>query len=179
MAYVEEIQPPYLNDRLTAERIRLDFEQDPMLAANRQRFIVIGGASLVLRGIIDSTPDIDVLAPHDDLQRMQQLPGAETVQPPFYARQNGADNFNVRFQTHPLGSWVCATDRLGDGHYPMSFNRLDIVSTTTVNVSGIRCLSLDVLEASKKALRREKDLRHLDAIKKFRAQIWSDWEEPF
>lgn len=178
MTYVEQINPPYINDRLRAQRIRNDFELDPLLQENRDRIILIGGANLVLRGIIEFTPDIDILAPAALLQEMQGRDGAETMKPPFYARVNGADNFNVRFETDPQKSWVTATDRLGDGHYPMSYHGLDIDNSSTQMIFGVRCLALERIKASKMALRRRKDIEHLKAIARYPISSDWGWEEP-
>lgn len=167
--YFEAIKPPYENDRLNMITIRDDFIADPALSYNRDRLIVIGGANLVLRGIVDYTPDIDLLAPKSFLELMTTKDGVEELDAPISAREAGATNKSIRFQTRFSRSWVCATDALGDGHYPMSFDMINAAQSGVEIVEGVQCLSLDHLVASKRALGREKDTAHLQAIRLFRA----------
>ncbi|MDZ7785929.1 MAG: hypothetical protein U5L95_02300 [Candidatus Saccharibacteria bacterium] len=174
--YYHAVHPPYENDRLGLESIRDDFEADPVLSQDRDRLIVIGGANLVLRGIIDHTPDVDVLAPKTFLEIMAIYDHVEELPVPRRAREAGATNTSIRFKTQLGGNWVCATDALGDGYYPMSYDGLNQQPGSTEMIEGVRCLSLGRVISSKRALGRERDLVHLEAIKYYQSE---NWGEPF
>jgi len=132
------------------------------------RYFLLGGANLVLRGIRQRTPDIDMLVSEEVFQSLAKRPGVEIHEPPQPAIQRGAQNTTVWLRTDETPMPVSATTSLGDGYYPMSFdthhNRVDMVE-------GVPCIELDEIVAAKEALQRPKDISDLWAIALHRGQF--------
>ena len=124
-------------------------------------YFVIGGANLVPRGILRGTPDLDMLVSREAMKYLALRDGAEFHEPPLPAQQRGASNATVWVHNSLTSIPVSATDALGDGYYPMTFNSH---KGQTELVQGIPCLLLDHVIESKIALQRPKDLDDLTVI---------------
>lgn len=130
----------------------------------REEYFLIGGANLVLRGVVELTPDIDMLVSDRAFNKLARRKGAQIKQPPARALAQGADNTSVWLKNDRLIVPVSATTALGDGYYPMSFeSHLDKVES----VKGIPCLDLESVTASKEAIQRLNDQEHLRDIASF------------
>jgi len=126
-------------------------------------YILIGGANLVLRRILDSTPDIDLLVSDRGFGILAQEPGAKLKNPPMRAQLEGATNRAVSLRSHYTGMPISATAYMGNGYYPISFKGH---KSKTELIDDIPCISIDDIIGSKTALAREKDIAHLRQIAK-------------
>ncbi len=127
------------------------------------RFFLIGGANLVMRGIRDTAPDIDMLVSDDIFSGLSAHPEARKKTPPYPAINRGAKNTSVEID-YGLHMPVSATDRLGDGNYPLSFEtHRDEVEF----IEGLPCLRLPHVVASKVALHRPQDIVDIRLVADF------------
>lgn len=133
------------------------------LREQTDRFILIGGANLVLRGVKPDTTDIDVLSPYDELEALSKLPLATVKQPPYPAIGRGATNFSIWIENQFTPLPISATDRLGDGHYPMSY---DGMIDRAEDFDGVPMLPLQAVFDSKRLLARPKDLADIPLIER-------------
>jgi hypothetical protein len=124
-------------------------------------YILIGGANLVLRGILDSTPDIDLLVSDRGFGILAQEPEAKLKNPPMRAQLEGATNRSVSLRSHYTGMPISATAYMGNGYYPISFKSH---KSRAELVDNIPCISIEDIIGSKTALAREKDIAHLKQI---------------
>jgi hypothetical protein len=138
------------------------------LSLDGESYFVIGGATLVLRGIKRLTPDIDMLVSKDAFDQLANIDGAELHEPPLMAIARGADNKTVWIKNDSTPLPISATTTLGDGYYPMSF---DSHQSETEIIDGINCVTLVRVIESKKAMQRPKDLEDLRAIARFLGEI--------
>lgn len=134
------------------------------LGLPEESYIVIGGASMVLRGIKTHTEDLDMLVSEDTMRALAESPGASIKNPPLRARYRGATNHTVWVKNDFTPIPVSATDELGDGYYPMSFYR---TKDRAEMVSFVPCIPLEDVVKSKEALQRPKDIADLHAIAAF------------
>lgn len=136
-----------------------------ILAILKDEYVVIGGASLVLRGIKQETEDIDLLVSQDGFDVLSRQKNASIDQPPAHAVANGATNTTVHFSPRSLTPISAFTYLNGNGYYPMTFE--SILATSEV-VDGFQLSSVAEVVASKQALGRYKDILDLnDIAKKF------------
>lgn len=138
------------------------------------KYFVIGGANLVLREVIETTPDIDILVSDELFDDLTSMDGAKLKSPPARALVRGATNMTVWLQRSPLDVPLSATTHLGDGYYPMQFATHQ---ERTEIVKGIPCVDLECVTDAKLALQRPQDLDHLHAIARFTGRI-IDLPEP-
>lgn len=134
------------------------------LGLPEETYVVIGGASMVLRGIKTHTEDLDMLVSEGSMRALAETPGASIKNPPLRARYRGATNNTVWVKNQFTPIPVSATDELGDGYYPMSF---DGIKDRAEMVSFVPCLPLEDVVKSKEALQRPKDIADLQAIAAF------------
>ena len=127
-------------------------------------FVVIGGASLVLRRLRSVTPDIDILASNEAFKRMRGFAGAVVKLPPKRALENGATNTSVWLNTSWTRVPVSAATEMGDGYYPISYSQYDREELDLIG--GHAIMPLDDVWGSKAALQRPKDLSDLELIAK-------------
>jgi hypothetical protein len=133
-------------------------ELETSIGLNSSQYVVVGGASLVFRGIRRYTEDLDILIA-DDAQRILIGAGAYKKELPYLAVRRGDDNISLGMRVGAAAIPLSATTRLpGNGAYPLEFSR---VKETSELIEFIPCLSLDEMVASKSALRREKDVSDL------------------
>ncbi len=137
------------------------------LVLPNDEYFVIGGANLVLRGIKEVTPDIDMLVTESIFANLRRHRGAEIHEPPPSARVQGADNKTVWVKNSRTPIPVSATTALGDGYYPMSF---ESHREHTELVEGIPCLRLEDVRISKEALQRPRNIEDLELIAGFLGQ---------
>ena len=76
---------------------------------------------MVLRGIKPRTHDLDILVSDSLLANLSNRKGAVIKRPPLRARLQGAINDTVWLNTTETDIPVSATNSLGDGYYPLSF----------------------------------------------------------
>ncbi len=137
------------------------------LELKTHQFIVIGGANLVIRNLVARTPDIDLLVPEHVLGRMffNGNNPYRTV-PPAPARARGANNRGVAFTAESYGVPISGNNHLGDGFYPMSF---ETQAEKVEIVEGLPLQDLTETINSKSALRRSKDVAHLNDVQEVSA----------
>lgn len=127
-------------------------------------YIVIGGASLVVMGILDVTPDIDLLVPEKIWGRLYEFgkaKGRVLTIPSDEAIFRGAENNGIAFPSSAYRVPISATVEMGDGFYPISF---DSQIDKSVIINGIPLQGLDETINSKSTLRRPRDVSHLRTI---------------
>ncbi len=124
-------------------------------------YIVVGGANMVLRGIKQTTEDVDILVSQEAYNVLATRSEVQTKNPPARARYMGATNTTLELHVSPHHLPVSATRSLGDGWYPLVFENCWL---TTERVGFVPCLSLDDVIGSKKAIRRPKDIEDLRLI---------------
>lgn len=134
------------------------------LRLRRSQYIVIGGATLVLRGIKQYTPDIDMLVSPGLFESLGSREGVDHRPAPRSAILRGATNTTVWFRSTRHRMPVSATTSMGGGYYPMSYG--DHKENAEV-VRGINCLPLADVRAAKEALQRENDVRDLAHIARY------------
>lgn len=134
------------------------------LGLQEESYVVIGGASMVLRGIKTHTIDIDMLVSDACLQILAERPGAVIKKPPLRAIHGGATNSTVWIRDSSTPLPISATDELGDGYYPLSFYGVRHRAET---VSFVPCIPLDDVVRAKEVLQRPKDILDLEAIAAF------------
>lgn len=146
------------------ERFNAEHIEDTLwsLGLPNTEYFVIGGANLVLRGLVEDTPDIDMLVSDEAFENLRQHTGAVVKDPPLRARQQGATNQTAWIRHDSLLVPVSATTALGDGYYPMSFESHKV--RVDLHEDHFPILALEHVIASKVALQRPNDLRHLHAI---------------
>ncbi len=115
----------------------------------------------MLRGIRETTRDIDILASASLLRTLSLKDGAEVHEPPESAKSHGATNTSVWINHEGLAMPLSATDELGDGYYPLAY---ETHRDETNLVDGILCLGLPHIDAAKKALGRPQDIVDLELI---------------
>ncbi len=133
-------------------------------------YILIGGANLVLRRIIENTPDIDLLVSDHAFEILAKKPGARFKSPPMRAQLEGATNMAVALRDNSSGMPISATSHMGNGYYPIGFNSH---KHRAERVEGIPCMAIADIIGSKQALGRGKDLIHLRLISKFTGDVIS------
>lgn len=126
-----------------------------------EMYIVLGGANMVLRGIKQTTQDVDLLVSEEGFALLRERPTSKLKRPPARAEALGAANPTVWVHDNETPIPISATESLGDGFYPMTFWEFKGQSEA---VRGIPCLNLDNLIESKKALQRPKDKEDLVRI---------------
>ena len=131
-------------------------------------YFVIGGANLVLRGIKNLTPDLDVLVSSDLFESLQQIDGSQIKQLPLRAINRGAVNTTVWVKNESTPIPLSATTLLGDGYYPMSF---ESHKGKVETVKDVPCIALSEVIAAKSALQRTKDFIDLHNIGRFIGKI--------
>lgn len=156
--YVETFEDRELLTKYGSETIKASLES---VMIRPKDYILIGGANLVLRGILVSTPDIDLLVSDTGFSILAQQPGAKLKDPPVRAQLEGAKNRAVSLRSSKTGMPLSATPRMGNGYYPIGFNSH---KSRTELIRGIPCLLLEHVIGSKQALGREKDIDHLKRI---------------
>lgn len=127
-------------------------------------FVVIGGASMVLRNLRATTTDIDILSSDAAFSRMLSFVGALVKLPPQRALDNGATNKSVWLNTFWTKVPVSAATEMGDGYYPISYNQYNRDDLELIG--GHAVMPLDHVWDSKVALQRPKDLPDLAIIAK-------------
>jgi hypothetical protein len=133
-----------------------DLEIDP------DDYLLIGGASLVLRGIIADTPDIDMLVSDKGFGVLAQKLDATLHNPPVRAILQGARNRSVHVMHKEVP--VTAAASMGNGYYPISFTEH---RPKAEFIYGVPCMDIEDVISSKTALARENDIRHLELISDF------------
>lgn len=127
-------------------------------------YLLIGGANLVLRGILRTTPDVDMLVSDKGFGVLAQELGAVLQDPPIRAQLEGARNRSVHLTAGFSGVPFTAAASMGNGYYPISFNSQKPLEEL---VKGVPSMHIEEVIASKAALSREKDIRHLAKIGHF------------
>lgn len=140
------------------------FESLYELGIPEEGYVVIGGANLVLRGIRGTTEDIDILVSDELFTDLSNHPLAKIKKPPLEAQLNGATNESVWVKSEGLYLPVSATQSMGDGFYPISFDESKPRSEV---VKHVPCASLEEIIKSKQHLRRVKDIGDLALISEF------------
>src|SRR3989344_3067987 len=129
--------------------------------------LVLGGANMVLRGIKRFTTDLDLMVSAESFRQLTDRPDAEIKQPPIPAQFRGAINESVWVSGPSTPIPISATESLGDGMYPMSFEEY---RGRAELVDFVPCLPLGNVIASKAAIQRPKDISDLDEIFAFTGQ---------
>jgi hypothetical protein len=137
------------------------------LGLPQRSYVIIGGANLVLRGVRQLTPDIDMLVSDNALEKLRTMPGAKVKKPPYAAIARGAINETVAVEFGGQVPVSATTSMLGQGYYPQTFKG---ARQNTETILAVPCVSLDEVIASKTALRRPKDLTDLGRIAAFLGQ---------
>ncbi len=145
------------------------FRDDYRLEPNE--FIIIGGANLVIREIIERTPDIDLLVPESvwgHIYEFGKAKGRQLTLPSDKSILRGADSVGVAFPETAYGVPISANCELGDGAYPLDYetiiNERSPEGTMILDDEGITLLSMEHVIGSKKALGRTRDSYHLRKI---------------
>ena len=114
-------------------------------------YFLVGGANLVLRGIKQATRDIDALCSGELFGELSARLDVQIKDPPRSALAQGATNKTIWLERTDLAIPFTATTKMGDGYFPQSFEEYkDQVEL----IEEFPCVSLDVVRASKAALRR-------------------------
>ncbi len=127
-------------------------------------YIILGGANMVLRGIKSTTEDVDLLVSTNSFDELARRKDTILKAPPLPAQLMGATNQTAWIKTERNPLPISATDSLGDGYFPMTF---DEFFSRTELVSGLPCIKLDDLITAKEALQRPKDMADLRHIARF------------
>lgn len=155
MSYAESVSGRHFDKPELHEAV---FELENSVQVSSSQYVVVGGASLVFRGIRPYTEDLDILIA-DDAQTILLAAGAYKKELPYLAVRRGDNNLSLGMYLGAAAVPLSATTRLpGNGTYPMTF---DQVKETAELIDSIPCLNLDEMVASKTALRRDKDVRDL------------------
>lgn len=144
------------------------------LVDHQVRFSVIGGVALIARGVQRSTEDLDI-AYARDRQNLSRLTGALA---PLHPRLRGVpadlpfvlDEASLRSGLNfTLDTDLGPLDLLGEVAGLGGFDRVDAASST-LEIAGVTLLvlTLDGLEAAKRAAGRPKDLVDLGYIRALR-----------
>jgi hypothetical protein len=131
------------------------------LAIPSYGYVVIGGASLVLRNIKETTEDIDMLVSESSFDRLGYRADSLIDTPPRHAIENGATNETIHVYPRSLMPVSAFTYLNGNGYHPMTFRS---VESTSELIDGIPVSSIEEVVASKQALGRYKDISDLELI---------------
>ena len=118
---------------------------------------------MVLQGAKAKTPDVDMLVSSGGWNKLlEELDTVFVADPPRRAVDAGADNQTLKISGLPMP--VEVTDRVGDGHYPISFETHKEFEVYVYDV--IPCLPLEMIHASKQALARPRDIEDITLIER-------------
>src|SRR5579885_2730784 len=107
---------PALKEKLLPKDKQAILKTLGYLSLKQSQYFVIGGANMVLRGIKDTTPDLDMLVSEDTFNWLAKRRGAEIHTPPLRAQYQGADNSTVWVKNARTPVPISATTALGDGY---------------------------------------------------------------
>lgn len=147
-----------------------------LLAESEIRFAVIGGVALIVRGVQRATEDLDIAYARDRENLARLATALATIHPrlrgvpadlPFVldeASLRSGLNFTLDTDLGPL-------DLLGEVPGLGTFEHVDAASSEIeIDATRVLVLTLDGLEASKRAAGRPKDLVDLGYIRALREQ---------
>jgi hypothetical protein len=147
-----------------------------LLAESEIRFAVIGGVALIARGVQRATEDLDIAYARDRENLARLAAALATIHPrlrgvpadlPFVldeASLRSGLNFTLDTDLGPL-------DLLGEVPGLGTFEHVDAASSEIeIDATRVLVLTLDGLEASKRAAGRPKDLVDLGYIRALREQ---------
>jgi hypothetical protein len=147
-----------------------------LLAEREIRFAVIGGVALIARGVQRATEDLDIAYARDRENLARLAAALATIHPrlrgvpadlPFVldeASLRSGLNFTLDTDLGPL-------DLLGEVPGLGTFEHVDAASSEIeIDTTRVLVLTLDGLEASKRAAGRPKDLVDLGYIRALREQ---------
>ncbi len=161
------INSPDTSEVVTSQEANIGFGVEAIHASivymqlDEKEYFVIGGANLVLQRIRERTPDLDLMVSQEVFNWMATLKGVAYEPPGLSSPDRGKDTVTLWLYNDFTPIPISATTSISNSDHPLSFeSHKDKVEVIT----GVPCLLLEEVAATKEFLYRERDKRDLKLI---------------